>query len=111
MNRKKLLDLFVSNLANVIVHKILEKAIDKPEIVGVYKKEVKNSFEIAKKYREKINPVDKTLPAHDVKEVQEKIMRKVRNELNLRIGKGYTNIDLSLIEIFVDEALKEFSII
>lgn len=32
MNRNKLIDLFISNLANVVVHKVLEKAIDKPEV-------------------------------------------------------------------------------
>ena len=36
MNRNRLLDLFASNLANVVVHKILEKAIDRPEIIDFY---------------------------------------------------------------------------
>ena len=110
MNKNKLLNLFVSNLANVIVHKVLEKAIDKPEIANVYTKEVKNSFEIAKKYREKINPVDKFLPSHNIQELREKIIKKVKAELNLRIAKGYTNINLSLVEEFVDNSLKELSI-
>ncbi len=35
MNRNKLLTLFISNLANVIVHRILEKAIDAPEIAKI----------------------------------------------------------------------------
>ena len=60
MNRNRLLDAFISNLANVVVHKVLEKAID-----------------------------------------------KARAELNLRILRGYTNIDLPLVEKFVDEILKE----
>ena len=37
MNRNKLLDAFISNLTNAVVHKILEKAINKPEIIGVSK--------------------------------------------------------------------------
>jgi len=150
MNRNRLLDLFASNLANVVVHKILEKAIDRPEIIDFYNqkhdvpprlksrglkrhscfgwsrndhtlkgvvfcqvpwhKEVKNSFEIAKRYREKINPADKTLPVHDIR-IREKIINKVKAELSLRIQKGYTNIDLSLVERLVDEYLKEFGII
>ncbi len=62
MNRNKLLNLFSSNLVNAVVHKVLEKSINKPEIINVYTKEIKNSFEIAKRYREKINPIDKVLP-------------------------------------------------
>ena len=111
MNRNKLIDPFISNLANVIVHKILEKAINKPEIIGVYTKEVKNSLEIAKRYREKINPVNKTLPTHDTNNVRRKIINKVRAELNLRISRGYTNIDLSLVEKFVDSSLKELGVV
>ncbi len=111
MNRNKLLNLFISNLSNVIVHKILEKVIDKPEIAGVYTKEVKNSLEIARRYREKINPINKSLPAHDTKDVREKIIRKVRAELNLRIERGYTNINLSLVEEFVDNLLRELGVL
>lgn len=111
MNRNKLLNLFASNLANVIVHKILEKAIDKPEIANVYTKEVKNSFEIAKKYREKINPAENVLPSHDIEGLKEKITNKVKRELNLRIKKGYTNINMLLVEGFVDDYLKELGII
>jgi|SRR3989344_3293384 len=111
MNRNRLLNLFISNLSNVIVHKILEKAIDKPEIAEVYSKEIKNSLDIAKKYREKINPLDKILPVHDIKNVREKIIRKVKAELNLRISKGYTNINLSLVEEFVDNILKELKVL
>lgn len=92
MNRNKLLKLFVSNLANVIIHRVLEKAIDKPEIAKVYTKEVKNSFEIAKKYREKINPIDKVLPSQDIEDLRQKIISKVKAELNLRIERGYKTL-------------------
>lgn len=111
MNRNKLLSLFASNLSNVIVHRVLEKAINKPEIAKVYTKEVKNSFEIAKRYREKINPVDKILPSHDVSDLKEKMINKVKAELNIRIKRGYTNIELSLVEEFVNDYLKELKII
>ena len=110
MNRNKLLTLFVSNLANVIVHRVLEKAIDKPEIAKVYTKEVQNSFEIAKRYREKINPTDKVLPQHDIEGLRQKIISRVKAELNLRITKGYKNINLSLVEGFVDDSLKELGV-
>lgn len=110
MNRNKLLNLFASNLANVIVHRILEKAIDQPEIAKVYTKEVKNSLEIAKKYREKINPIENILPSHNIEELRAKITNKVKRELNLRIKKGYKNINLFLVEEFVDVYLKELGI-
>jgi hypothetical protein len=111
MNRNKLITLLISNLSNVVVHKILERAIDKPEISSFYNKEVKNSFEIAKKYREKINPSDKILPTRDIDEVREKIIKRVNAELNLRISRGYMNIDVSLVEKYVEETLKELKVI
>ncbi len=110
MNRNRLIDAFISNVANVVLHEILEKAIDKEEIALVYEKEIKNSLEIAKKYREKINPVDRALPEIDVDEIREKVIRKVRVELNLRISKGYENIDLSLIDEIVDRVLREMKV-
>jgi hypothetical protein len=111
MNRNKTLLLFSSNLSNVIVHRILEMAIDKPEIAKVYTKEMKNSFEIAKAYREKINPTDKVLPLYDIEELKQRVINKVKAELNLRIVKGYQNIKLSLVEEFVDTYLKELKIV
>lgn len=110
MNRNKLISLFVSNLATAVVHKILEKAIKNTEIIEKYNKEVRNSWEIAKKYREKINPIDKTLPVNDIGEIKSRIISKVKNELNLRIARGYTDIDISLVEKFVDDSLKELGI-
>ena len=110
MNKNKTVNLFVSNLTNVIVHKVLERAIDKPEIVSVYVKEAKNSLEIAKKYREKINPLDKALPTESSKGIKDSLITKVTSELNARIRRGYTNIDLSLVEIFVDDYLRELGV-
>ena len=111
MNKNRVVNLFVSNLANVIVHKVLEIAIDRPEIASVYTKEVKNSLQIAKNYREKINPLDKVLPIEYARDIRDKIITKVKAELNSRIRKGYTNISISLVETFVDASLKELGII
>ncbi|MFH0832060.1 MAG: hypothetical protein V1886_04325 [archaeon] len=110
MNRNKLIEVFSSNLANAVTHQILEKAIDKSEIAKRYSKEVKNSWDIAKKYREKINPANENLPNKDSAEIKRKIENKVKAELKLRIDKGYGNIDLSLVEEFVEKALKETGI-
>lgn len=110
VNRNKLLELFISNLANAIIHKILEKAIDKPDISEKYNKEIKNSWEIAKRYREKINPINKNLSDKDIEEIRRKVINKVKSELMIRIGRGYENIDLSLVEKFVEKSLSEMKI-
>jgi len=111
MNRNKLLELFISNLSNVIIHSILEKATEKPEIINVYSKEMKNSLEISKIYREKINPISTPLPEADIEYIKTKIKRKVQSELSLRISKGYTNINLSAIDEEIDKVLKELKTI
>jgi len=107
-NRNKLIDLFIGNLSNAVTHAILEKAISETEkeIANHYTKELKTSFDIAKRYREKINPKLTTLPEKDSSEIKNKIMKNVRNELLLRISKGYKNINLNLIEKEVDSVLK-----
>ena len=61
-NRNKLLDIFLGNLSNAILHKILENAIDNNEIARKYEKELTTSFAIAMEYRAKINPVPVPLP-------------------------------------------------
>ncbi len=109
-NRNQLIEAFVSNLSNAIVHQILETAIDKQEISEKYVKEFKNSWQIAKSYREKINPTNKSLPFHDLEEIKVKITNNVTSELKLRIERGYENIDLSLVPEFVDRALKELGV-
>lgn len=111
MNRNKLIEILISNLTNVVVHRILELAIDKQEISEVYNKEVKNSWEIAKRYREKINPVNKSLPDRDIEEIKRKVINRVKTELKLRIEKGYENIDISLAEEFVEKSLRELKVI
>jgi len=110
-NRGQLIELFISNLANSIVHQILEKAISEQIYIDRYDKEMKNSWQIAKNYRDKINPVNRALPSEDVEEVGQKVINKVNAELKLRISKGYQNINLGLVEKYVNKALKEMNVI
>ncbi|MEK6952302.1 MAG: hypothetical protein AABX29_04760 [Nanoarchaeota archaeon] len=109
-NRNKIIDLFIGNISNAIIHEILEKAIDVDEIISRYNKESKVSFEVAKKYREKINPVDKILPSEDIAKIRNKVINNVKNELNIRILKGYKNLNVTLVEETVDKFLKEMKI-
>ena len=110
-NRNKLIILFIGNVSNAIVHEILEKAINNKEIIDKYRKEIMNSFEKAKEYRDKINPKNTRLPDKDVQNLKSKIVNNVKAELKLRISKGYNGIDLNLVEKIVDKYLKETSII
>ena len=95
-NRNKLINLFIGNISNSIVHQILEKAVDNDELSNNYNKELLNSLNIAKKYREKINPVHSQLPDKDILYIKTKITNRVRSELLMRISRGYENIDLEL---------------
>ena len=105
-NRNKLINLFVGNLSNAVLHRILEKAIfENQEIVAKYKKEIKNSWTIAKEYREKINPANPPFPIQDREEIRSSIIKRVKAELSLRISRGYKNLDISKVEMEVDEAL------
>ena len=110
-NRNKLIDLFIGNLSNSIIHKILEKAIDDENIRRHYDKELNISLKIAKRYREKINPVNSALPDKDIDYIKLKITNKVKSELLIRISKGYKHINLDLIGEFIDEALKNMKIL
>lgn len=110
-NKKKIIDLFTGNLANAVLHRILENAIEDETISNKYLKEVKNSWEIAKKYREKINPQNETLPQKYAKEIKNKIITRVTSELKTRISKGYQNLSLDSIEEQTKKALKELNII
>lgn len=110
MNKNKLIEIFISNLANAVVHRILEKAINLPEYAQNYNKEFKNSWKVASDYRQKINPIDRALPFHDIEDIKTRIINKVNSELNLRISKGYENIDLSLVKPYAEEALRELKV-
>jgi len=109
-NRNKLIELFIGNISNSIVHEILERAVSKEPIADKYRKELITSFEVAKKYMEKINPLDRPLPNKDVEYIKTKIINKVRAELMTRISKGYKNIEISLVEELVDKALKNTNV-
>ena len=109
-NRNKLIDLFIGNIANVVVHEILERAVSKELLADKYRKELVASFEVAKHYREKINPTNRPLPEKDVLYIKEKIVHRVKAELMTRISKGYKNIDLNLIEDLVYRVLKNTNI-
>jgi len=109
-NRNKLIELFISNLTNSIIHEILEKATKQDELIRHYNLELLNSLNIAKKYREKINPSTE-LPYKDIIYIRNKVINKVRNELRLRISKGYTNIHLDLIEPLIGKYLKETKVV
>ena len=111
-NRNKLIELFISNISNIIVHNILENAIknERLDLEEKYRKELINSFNIAKKYREKINPINDCLPYKHSSYIKNKIKNKVITELKLRINKGYKNINLSLINIEVNKVLKKLMV-
>ena len=106
-NRNKLIDLFVGNISNSVVHRVLEKAIEEENIRSHYDKEFLVSLEIAKRYRDNINPIDAPLPVKDIAKIKEKIKKRVDAELKLRISKGYTNISPELAEPIIDELLSE----
>ncbi|MDO8563719.1 MAG: hypothetical protein Q7R87_01800 [Nanoarchaeota archaeon] len=110
-NRNKLIELLISNLSNAIIHSILERSTGKSELSEKYRKELINSFNIAKIYREKINPIAKSLPLIDISHIKEKLTRKVNSELILRISKGYNDIDLNSVEKEVEESLKNLLVI
>lgn len=109
-NRNKIIDLLMGNISNYIIHKILENSINKPELTSKYQKESLNSLNIAISYRNKLNPLDKKLPASDTDYIKNKIISRVESQLKLRISKGYENIDLSLVEKETDNVLKALKI-
>ncbi|MBI2651937.1 hypothetical protein HYX00_00605 [Candidatus Woesearchaeota archaeon] len=108
LNRKRLIDLFIGNVSNAILHRILEMVIEDEIIRKYYDKEFFNSFNIAKKYRENINPIGNRLP--EFSEIRASIVKKVKNELKIRISKGYKNINLNLVEPITDQILSELKV-
>ena len=111
-NRNKLINVFIGNLTNSIVHAILEKAVkkDKDYLADKYRKELITSFEIAKIYRDKINPKNIPLPEKDISFIEEKIVKRVKAELRIRISKGYQGLNLDEVDKEVSEALKKTNI-
>lgn len=109
-NRNKLIILLIGNLTNAVVHQVLEKSVKEEIIRKYYDKESLHSLEIAKRYREQINPLQRGLPDIDVREIKEEIMRKARKELLLRVSKGYHGIELEVIESILEGLLRELNI-
>ncbi len=110
-NRNKLLDLFVGNLSNAVLHTVMERSSSDEELRKYYGKEVLNSMEIAKNYREKINPIGTALPKNDGENVRRKVIERVKNGLNTRIAEGYENIKLELVEEVTDKILADLRVV
>lgn len=109
-NRNKLIDAFIGNIAAAIVHEILEEAANDENLRKYYDKEFMNSLSIAKKYREEINPADKPLKVKDQLLIKKRIISKVKNELNLRISKGYKDIDIDKAAPYTEKIIRDLKI-
>lgn len=109
-NRNKLLDLLIGNLSNVVVHKVLEESAKEEILRNHYDKESLISFNIAKRYREKINPVQRELPDKDIEYIKKEVLKKAYQELNRRISKGYEGLDLSLVEGILEDLLQDLKV-
>ncbi len=109
-NRNKLIQLLIGNLVNVVVHKVLEEAVTEELMRNHYDKESLVSLDVAKRYRELINPIQRALPSEDVKEIKVEVLRRAKKELMFRISKGYSGIDLELVETMLDRLLEGLKI-
>ncbi len=110
-NRNHLIDLLIGNLANAVVHNMLEKAANHEEIANRYRKEMKTSMDKASEYRKKIHPENNKLLAADEDYIRQKAFDRVVSELRRRISRGYMNIDIGLAEQVIDDSLKKLRII
>ncbi|MAF99432.1 MAG: hypothetical protein CMH61_02365 [Nanoarchaeota archaeon] len=106
-NRNKLIQLFIGNVVNVVVHRILERATQEEILRKRYDKESLVSFNVAQRYRNNIHPVQRELPEHDKAKIREEVIRRVKNELHIRISKEYKGINLQNLESTVDKVLQE----
>ena len=102
--------LLIGNLTNVVVHRVLEKSVKEEILRNHYDKESLVSLEVAKRYRDQINPIERALPDIDVKEIEEGIMKRARSELQLRISRGYQRIQLDTIKAILKQVLQELKI-
>ncbi|MDO8655733.1 MAG: hypothetical protein Q7K45_00715 [Nanoarchaeota archaeon] len=94
----------------IVIHKVLEASAKEDILRRYYDKESLISFNVAQKYRELINPVQRELPFQDIEEMTQDIKRRVKKELELRISKGYEGINLNLIEQILENLLRELKI-
>ena len=101
MNRNKLIELFIGNISNAIIHEILKEAIDDEAVRSRYLKELISSMKTALDYRNKINPLYSKLQKKDADYIKDKIIKRVKSKLLTRINEGYENVNLILIEINV----------
>jgi hypothetical protein len=90
---------------------VLEEAVREEILRNHYDKESLVSFEVAKKYRGKINPIQRELPDKDINKIKKEVLKKVNNELKLRISKGYLGIDLNLTKKILEKTLKKLKIL
>lgn len=109
-NKWKIIDYIIGHLSNAVVHLILSSASPPEEILGKYKKEIKNSFDEAVRYMGLINPKDSSLTESDITYIKERIEKRVKNELLRRISQGYGNVNLHLIDSTIDNMLKQLNI-
>ena len=109
-NRNKLIVLLIGNHSNTVIHRVLEASVKEDILREHYDKESLVSFNVAKKYREMINPVQRYFSDEDVGEIRKQINRRVKKELELRISKGYEGINLNLIEQILEEGLEELNV-
>ena len=105
-NKPDLIKRFIGVASNIIAHKILIKAELEEDLRNYYAKEIERDIDIALKYRNRINPINRLLPQKDSKEIRDSILLKVKAELLKRIDKGY-NIGLTKIDEEIDNFLKE----
>lgn len=91
--------------------KSLRKPLRKSNAKKYYDDELSNSIEIAKSYRERINPVNEPLPENDTAEIREKIINKAEAELKLRIAKGYENINLASVGEVTEKILADLKVV
>lgn len=109
-NRPDIIKRFIGVAGNIITHKVLIKAELEKDLRNYYTKEIERDIDIALKYRNKINPVNRMLPQRDSKEIKENILLKVKAELQKRVDKGY-KVNLSKIDEEIDNFLKEQNVV
>lgn len=109
-NRNQLITLLIGNLTNAVVHQVLEKSVKEEIIRKYYDKESLHSVEIAKRYREQINPLQRALLDIDAEEIKAEVQKRARNELLLRISKGYRGIELNDVEPVLEKLLQKLNI-
>ena len=105
-NKNKLVRIFIGNVANAVVHEVLENAIEEKSLRSHYGKEMQNSFLLAKRYRGKLNPAGKPLPDKESADIKANIIKKAVHELKIRIKKGYTGIDIDSAGKIAETLLK-----